>query len=107
MTRPIVLVVSLWIRNGDVAGFEAFELKAEKLVKKHAGSIDRAVRLAATHDDAPFEIHLVRFPDRKALEAYRLDPEVVGLLPEREKVVSKSVIVEGHDSISYFSPSVA
>ena len=113
MTDTFTLVVNLWIRNQDIAAFEAFERKTAELLQRHGGKIDRAMRVADLHrnessntydspGDAPFEIHLVSFPNRAAFDAYRIDPEVVLLSAERERIILKTVTIEGYDSSSYF-----
>jgi len=96
---PLILVVSLWLRGDDVGAFEALERDASAVMARHGGRIDRAVRIdrASAPADAPFEIDLVRFPDRAALDAYRADPAVLALASRRDSVIARTVILGGHD----------
>jgi hypothetical protein len=56
MSAPFVLVASLWIRDGRVAEFEAYERKAARIMRRHGGAIERAIRVdaAIAAADAPF-----------------------------------------------------
>lgn len=117
--KRCILLVNLWIK-GDVAGFEAYEKKASRLLSNHGGRIERAIRIqphtsagaqsgapgtqlslpASTPQsaEAPFEVHLISFPDRSRYLAYRADPEVRALVDERNRVIEKTVVWEGVDT---------
>jgi uncharacterized protein (DUF1330 family) len=91
------LEVRLWVRDGKVEGFEAFDEKAALVMAKHGGRIVSRHRPEPA-PDAPFEIHVVTFPDEEAFAAYRSDPETEELAAEREQVVARTEIVRmiGH-----------
>jgi uncharacterized protein (DUF1330 family) len=95
--------VSIWLRDGDVAGFEAFERKIAGIQAKHGGRIERAIRLAGADAGAanPFEVHVVSFPDAASLAAYRADPQMRELAAERERVIGRTVIAEGFEAGPY------
>jgi uncharacterized protein (DUF1330 family) len=94
--NPIVVVASLWIREGRVAEFEAYERKASRIMKRYGGMVERAVRVEArTASDRPFEVHLVSFPSHAMFDAYRIDAELNALSQEREAVITKSVVLVG------------
>jgi hypothetical protein len=99
MNERLVLVVSLWLRDGDVVAFESFERQGARLLSKHGGRVERAIRLANSGDDSsvPFEIHIVTFPDQRSLTAYRTDAEVQSLAAEREGIIAKTLVLEGCD----------
>lgn len=102
MDGRVVLVVSLWLKEGAVEAFEAFERRVAKIQARHGGRIERAVRLAAPSDpDAPFEVHVVSFPDAGSLAAYRADPEMQTLGAERAAIFERTVIHEGRDAGPY------
>ena len=46
MQGPIYRVVSLWVRSGAVAEFEAYERQAARIMRTYGGSIWRLVRRA-------------------------------------------------------------
>jgi hypothetical protein len=84
MTDQLVLIVSLWLQPGSgVAAFEAFERKAAAIMATHGGRIERAVRTVGAGEGAPFEVHLVTFPNQAALDSYRADPQTLTLHAER------------------------
>lgn len=98
-----MLVASLWVRAGRVTEFEAYERKAARIMRRHGGAIERALRIdaASAAADAPFEVHIVSFPDRARFDAYRADPELLGLANEREAAIAKTVVLTGTDAAPY------
>jgi uncharacterized protein (DUF1330 family) len=102
MSQPIVVVASLWVREGRVAEFEAYERKASRIMKRYGGVIERAVRVdAGTPSDRPFEVHFVSFPSQAMFDAYRADAELNTLSDEREAVITKSVVLLGTSGPAY------
>ncbi|HEX2831285.1 MAG TPA: DUF1330 domain-containing protein [Burkholderiales bacterium] len=100
--NPVYRVASLWIRPGSIAAFEAYERKAARIMRKYGGSIEKAVRIGEEGgSEHPFEIHVVSFPDQDRFAAYRADPEVAALAPEREAVILKTIVVSGIGGPSY------
>ena len=96
MTTPLHLVVSLWIHDGRVAEFEAFERAAARLMARYGGAIERAVRVAGGNGpDTPFEVHVVSFPGQEAFDAYRADREVAALAVGRTVAIAKTVVLVG------------
>jgi hypothetical protein len=93
-----MLVVSLWVREDKVAAFEDFEKRLSKLLARHGGRIEYAIRpvSAATDVNTPFEIHIVSFAEQEGYAQYRADPEVQMLRSEREKIIAKTTVVEGY-----------
>ena len=98
-----ILVVSLWLRDGAVAEFEAFERRVAKIQARHGGRVERAIRATSPQANAaePFEVHVVSFPDEASLAAYRADPETRALADERAAIIARTVIVEGVDAGGY------
>jgi uncharacterized protein (DUF1330 family) len=98
----VKLVVSLWLETDDVAAFESFERAAARVMAKHGGRIDHVIRRAdAERGGGPFEVHVVSFPDWTAFDAYRADPELKALLPQRERLVSRTEIWRGESRETY------
>jgi uncharacterized protein (DUF1330 family) len=98
-----ILVVSLWLRDHDIAAFESFEKRASKLLARHGGTIDLAIRplKADSNPNTPFEIHIVSFADQRGYAEYRSDPAMQELAAEREKIISRTSVLEGHDASQY------
>ena len=60
MQSPIYRVVSLWVRSGAVAEFEAYERKAARIMKKYGGSIEKVIRTG--QEDSPDILKTVVVP---------------------------------------------
>jgi hypothetical protein len=105
MTARHVFVVSLWIHPGQEAAFDAHEREAARIMARHGGRIDRAVRLTPTSarsgEERPFELHLVSFPDQASYEAYKADPAAVALRERRSKIITRTTVMEGEEAGGY------
>ena len=96
----LTLVVSIWLKDNDVAGFETFERQAATIMAAHGGRVDHVVRCGG-QGGAPFEVHLVSFPDAAAAGAYRADPRIVKLFPLRDRVVARTEVWAGQQRSAY------
>lgn len=101
MNNKLVILVQLWLKDGNVASFEAFERKAVVIMAQHGGSIERVLRLTGRDPAAPFEVHWVSFPDEQAFAAYRADPSALALAQERAAVIEQTVVWSGIEVASY------
>jgi uncharacterized protein (DUF1330 family) len=100
------LVVSLWLKADDVAGFESFERAAARVMAKHGGRIDRVIRRASAEGgDGPFEVHVVSFPSWSAFDAYRADQAFKALRPRRERLIARTEIWRGEPREAYEVPN--
>lgn len=100
MPDRFVRIVSLWIHPGQEAAFEAYERAAARIMAKHGGRIDLAMRPESV-PGAPFEVHVVSFPDREAASGYARDPETLVLREGRESIISRTDIVDGVEAGPY------
>lgn len=105
MTQPrYVRVVSLWIHPGQEAAFEAFERDAARIMERHGGRIDSAVRVAPGREaDAPFEVYIVSFPNRAMAESCAADRETAGLMDRRAEIFARTFVIEGAEAGPYWS----
>jgi uncharacterized protein (DUF1330 family) len=103
MTNQICVVATLWIEEGNVTAFEAYERKAARIMEKYGGSVERVIRISRDDGqlDQPFEVHLVRFPSNEEFAAYRLDPELRALSTERDAAITKTVVLVGYENPAY------
>ena len=103
--RKLILVASLWLKNENIADFEAYERQAARVLEKHGGRIERAVRVEKRSDDeeraTPFEIHVVSFPNRRKYADYQSDSETRKLSESRNNVVARTEIVAGYETKNY------
>jgi hypothetical protein len=106
MPERYVRIVSLWIHPGQEAAFDAFEREAARIMARHKGRIDNAVRMtppdgAGPNDATPYEIHVVSFPDRAAAEAYASDPATLALGEKRGRIIARTVLMHGRQAGPY------
>jgi antibiotic biosynthesis monooxygenase (ABM) superfamily enzyme len=106
MTNRYARIVSLWIHPGQEAAFEAFEREAARIMARHGGQIDYAVRMsplegAGPNDATPHEIHAVSFPDKAAADAYAGDPDTLAQREKRARIISRTVLMAGREAGPY------
>jgi uncharacterized protein (DUF1330 family) len=89
----VILIVILTIAEGMAARFRAYEQQAAIILARHGAAIERIIAIAAP----PREVHIVRFPDEAALAAYRADPALAALAPERAAVIAATELLIGTD----------
>jgi uncharacterized protein (DUF1330 family) len=92
----IILLATLTVHPDKVETFHDFERRAAKIMARHGGRIERAVALEPDPEDRYYrEFHLVTFPDRTALAAYRDDAEFKSLAAMRESCILATAIRYG------------
>ena len=96
----VTFIVSIWLKDNDVAGFESFERQAAVIMAAHGGHVESVVRCGG-EGSAPFEVHVVSFPDAAAAGAYRADPRLVKLLPLRDRVIARTEVWTGQQRSAY------
>jgi uncharacterized protein (DUF1330 family) len=96
----LTFIVSIWLKDNDVAGFESFERQAAAIMAAHGGRVESVVRCGG-EGGAPFEVHVVSFPDAATAGAYRADPRLAKLLPLRERVIARTEVWTGQQRSAY------
>ena len=89
-----LLFVQIWIHPGREAAFAEFEAGSVPLLARHGGRIERALRVARGAPDAPYEVHLVTFPDAAAFHAYSSDADIIARAAVRATVIARTVSME-------------
>jgi antibiotic biosynthesis monooxygenase (ABM) superfamily enzyme len=97
----VVLVVTLSVRTASIGDFRAFERAAARIMADHGGRIERTVIVPEDGDEPWREVHVVRFPDEAALDAYRQDGRLLALAEQRERAVIQTSILQGTDGPDY------
>ena len=100
IAQRCIRVVSLWIHPGQEAAFDAYEREAVRIMARHGGRIDSAVRVEPdmTPDSvgAPsFEVHVVSFPDLAAADSYAADPETAEMRLRRRTIFARTELLSG------------
>ena len=101
MNDRFIRIVSLWIHPGQEGAFEAFEREAVRIMARHGGRIDRAIRMTGQETNAPFEVHLVSFPDRAAADSYAGDPDTAKLRKNRAAIIARTEVLDGQEAGPY------
>lgn len=87
----MLLLATFDLAAADIGLFDEYEAAVLPLIGRYGGQLRFRVRSL----DADSETHLVEFPDQKAFEAYRDDPDRQALrhLFERCRAVSRTTPV--------------
>jgi antibiotic biosynthesis monooxygenase (ABM) superfamily enzyme len=93
--EPLYIIVRLWIRTGLEAEFEAYERNVSRIMGRYGGVIERAIRTSRASEDEPFEVHVLKFPNRDLYDAYRDDAERHSLSGERADIITRTDILAG------------
>ena len=102
----IVLLATLTVHPDRVDVFHDFERRAAKIMAKHGGRIERAIVLDQDPEDHYYrECHVVSFPDRAALAAYRDDADFKALASLRESCILATAIRYGTAGEDYHGSS--
>ena len=73
---------------------KAFEDQVLPLVEDHGGRLLVRGRRRTDDPTQPFEVHVLWFPDRDALEGYLADPGRAELVARHGQVFASSTVVE-------------
>jgi len=81
----------------DKALFKEFESKALKIMEKYNGKLVSAFRPNEEESTLAniYEVHYLEFPDLKAFNSYKSDPEYNALKELRNNSIAKTSIVSG------------
>lgn len=102
MTTKITLIVSLYIHPGRESEFEQFEAAAARIIPRYGGILERRIAIAPLPDNSqPHEVHLVTFPDERAFEQYRSDPDLQALTDLRACAIRQTTLWSGVDLPPY------
>ena len=90
----VILCVLLWPRSGMADAVAAYEDRVLDLVADHEGRVRSRVRRVSDEDDQPFEVQVLEFRDRTALQAYMEDPRRVDLSADRERAIARTEVID-------------
>lgn len=97
----IQVVVLLRAGDGGLAGLHEFERKVLPVLREHGGRLVCAFAPEQAAAGTPDEIHVLEFPSREHLEAYRSDPRLAELAPLRESAISATTVYVAERSVDY------
>jgi antibiotic biosynthesis monooxygenase (ABM) superfamily enzyme len=88
---PIELCCLLRALPGAEEAMSAYETKVTALVPEHGGElVSRAIGDGANGN--PHEVHVYRFPNQAAIDAYMADPRRLALTEERDSTVASTIL---------------
>jgi uncharacterized protein (DUF1330 family) len=87
----IELCCLLRARPGAEKAMAAYEENVTALVPEHGGELLSRV-IGDGADGNPHEVHVYRFPDQAAIDAYMADPRRLALAEERDRTVASTVL---------------
>lgn len=96
----LYLTQLVYLHPGQEAAFEEFESQVIPLMSKYGGElVGRMKPGVGTWVDgimaAPDEVHVVRFPDEAAFQAFAADPLRQELLPLKEQAIREVILIRG------------
>ncbi|MEZ5444858.1 MAG: hypothetical protein R3F45_03605 [Gammaproteobacteria bacterium] len=103
----LFVVASLWVHAEPVAQFDAYELKALSIARRHLGRLEQAIRVATNDPGAPFEIHVLSFPTESHFAAFRADAEMTALSGERDSAIYRTEVTLGRNVPAYAARHLA
>ncbi len=97
-SKPVTVVAALYIHPGKEAEFERFESTAARIRRRYGGAVTRRIRCAPGADQsAPYEIHILDFPDAASLANYRNDAELGAMADLRMSAIRQTTVWSGTD----------
>jgi uncharacterized protein (DUF1330 family) len=87
------------LRARDVARLREFESRAVAILRDHGGELRLAFRPQT--GSGVDEVHVLRFPERAAFDAYRADPRLQALAALREQAVAGTDVFVSEEVLRY------
>lgn len=90
--RMLTLCVLLYAVPGAEHQLVTYEDRVLALLPAHGGRVVQRVR-AVEATGAPYEVHVLEFPDTDALDAYMSDPVRVALADQRDAAIARTEVL--------------
>lgn len=89
----LLLIATLTVHPERIDTFHGYERLVSKIMERYGGRIERVIELDPDPEDLYHrECHLVSFPDRDALAAYRDDADFKALAEMRASCILATTI---------------
>ena len=89
----LALCVLLWAQPGAEDGLIRYEDRVLAMIPDHGGRVRQRARGSGS-EGQPLEIQILEFPSAQALEAFMTDSRRQALAAERDRVISKTEVIE-------------
>lgn len=89
----LTLCVLLWAHLGAEDGLTRYEDRVLGMVPDHGGRVIQRAR-GSGGEGQPLEVQILEFPSAQALEAFMTDGRRLALTDERDRVISKTEVIE-------------
>jgi uncharacterized protein (DUF1330 family) len=97
----MLIVAKLVVRRTELAAFEEYETAAYRVIHEHGGALLQSVRIDDGTSDTLTEVHLVRFRDEAAFQAYRASTALAGVRHLRNASVVETELLIGEQGPDY------
>ena len=100
---PVRYLALIYLQPGQRDRLRHYEHQVLPVFRRHGGAFERiwspapADGAGSPDPEAPDEIHLLRFETEAGLEAVRRDPEMQALVPLRQELVRKALVLRIED----------
>jgi uncharacterized protein (DUF1330 family) len=89
----LTLCVLLWAQPGAEDGLIRYEDRVLAMIPDHGGRVIQRAR-GSGGEGQPLEIQILEFPSAQALDAFMTDGRRQALAAERDRVISKTEVIE-------------
>jgi uncharacterized protein (DUF1330 family) len=89
----LTLCVLLWAQPGADDGLIRYEDRVLAMIPDHGGRVIQRAR-GSGGEGQPLEIQILEFPSAQALDAFMTDGRRQALAAERDRVISKTEVIE-------------
>ncbi len=97
----IQIVVLLYVGDGGISALRAHEAEMAPIIYRYGGQIVSASHPSAPRPGDPDEIHILQFPDMKAFDEFRADPDFTAREDQRRQAVRDARIYITDQFVTY------
>ena len=98
----LTLIAALYLHPGREAEFAQFEAAAAEIMQRYGGTMEGRIGVApSSAENLPYEVHILSFPDERAFQRYRTDPDLEALRELRALAIRDTVVWFGTELPAY------
>jgi uncharacterized protein (DUF1330 family) len=97
----IQIVVLLYVGEGGVTALREHEAEMAPIIYRHGGQIISASHPSAPQAGDPDEIQILQFPDMKAFNDFRNDPDSLSKMEQRRHAIRDARVYITDQFVTY------
>jgi uncharacterized protein (DUF1330 family) len=97
----IQIVVLLYVGEGGLTALREHEAEMAPIIYRHGGQIISASHPSAPQPGDPDEVHILQFPDMRAFEDFRTDPDFLAREDQRRHAVRDARVYITDQFVTY------